>query len=77
MIKILIHKVSLPDTYTKKFDTVKDAVIFIRERQCDTCMKGEKTEDYTYPDLTECYDLIPFFSTACGCEFEYELIDEE
>lgn len=39
--------------------------------------EGEETEDWVQPDLTDCYELRPFFSTGCGCEYEYELVDEE
>lgn len=42
MIKIHISKVSLPNTYTKVFDTVKDAVGFMRGQQCGTCMRAKK-----------------------------------
>nr|CAI3971293.1 hypothetical protein ORM20_00244 [Ochrobactrum phage ORM_20] len=75
MIVIEISKVSLPDTYTKRFTSVKDAVEFMKERQCRTCLYGEETEDWKTPDLSNCNHLLPFFSTSCGLEFEVNFID--
>lgn len=75
MICIEIRKVSLPNTYTKRFTSVADAVQFMKERQCNTCLYGETNEDWSTPDLSECDRLLPFFSTSCGLEFEFELID--
>ena len=75
MIIIEISKVSLPDTYTKQFISVADAVQFMKDRQCETCLHGETTEEWSTPDLSKCEDLFAFFRTGCGLEFELEIID--
>lgn len=75
MIVIEISKVSLPNTYTKQFTSVADAVEFMKNRQCGTCFYGETTDEWSTPDLSKCEDLFAFFRTNCGLEFEIEIID--
>lgn len=72
---VTISKLSLPDVWTKEFDSVHDAIMELRDHICGRCLEGywEDSEplDFEYEGKTiVCMDAGALLSTPCGCEYD-------
>lgn len=79
-MKLLVSKVSLPNTYTESFDTVREAIEFMKRRVCSSCLSEEYNEyvkDLKIPPegWTDYDYLRALLMTSCGLEYEMELAD--
>jgi hypothetical protein len=72
--RFILHKVSLPNVWTKTFPNERALIVELKDYICGTCMRGDEwPEDEPHPP--DPWSLRDLLSTSCGCEFDVEIKD--
>lgn len=78
MYRVLLHKCSLPNAWTKEFASVNEARKELLKHICRECIDGEisyvggRVISREPPNIYEIEELL---GTPCGLEFEMEEFD--